>query len=69
LQTGSAFLFYYYKHFFSVLLLALADANYCFIVADVGAVGKNSDFIVFKDSNIERKLESNQLGIPRQAIV
>jgi len=67
--TGSGSLFYYYKHFFLILFLALVDANYCFIVVDFGPVEKNSDSIVFKDSNIGRKLESNQLGIPRQAIV
>ena len=64
MPTGSGSLFYNYKHFFSILLLALVDANYCFIVVDVGAVGKSSDSIVFKKSNIGRKLESNQLGIP-----
>jgi hypothetical protein len=69
MPTGSGSLFYNYKDFFSVLLLALADANYCFIVVDVGAVEKNSNSIVFRDSNIRRKLESNQVAIPRQAIV
>ena len=56
-------LFYNYKHFFSILLLSLVDANYCFIAVDVEAVGKSSDFNVFKKSNIGRKLESNQMGI------
>ena len=63
-ETGS--LFYNYKHFFSILLLALVDANYCFIAVDVGAAGKSSDSNVFKNSNIGRKLESNTLGIPPQ---
>jgi hypothetical protein len=57
-------LFYNYKQFFSVLLLALVDANYCFIVVDIGSFGKSSDSNVFKKSSIGRKLESNQLGIP-----
>ena len=64
MPTDSGSLFYNYKHFFSILLLALVDANYCFIAVDVGAVGKSSDSNVFKKSNIGRKLESNQLGIP-----
>jgi hypothetical protein len=38
---------------------ALVAANYCFIVVDVGAVGKSRNSSVFKTSNIERKLESN----------
>jgi hypothetical protein len=64
MPTRSGSLFYNYKHFFSILLLALVDANYCFITVDVGAIGKSSDSNVFKKSNIGRKLESNQLGIP-----
>ena len=64
LPTGSGSLFCNYKHFFSILLLALVNANCCFIAVDVGAVGKSSDSNVFKNSNIGRKLESNQLGIP-----
>jgi len=61
MPTGSGSLFYNYKHFFSILLLALVDANYCFITVDVG---KSNDSSVFKNKNIGRKLESNQLGIP-----
>ena len=64
MPTGSGSLFYNHKHFFSILLLALVAANYCFITVDVGAFGKSSDSNVFKKSNIGRKLESNQLGIP-----
>jgi hypothetical protein len=47
MSTGSGSLFYNYKHFFSILLLALVDANYCFIAVDVGAVGKTGDSNVF----------------------
>jgi len=61
MPTGSGSLFYNYKHFFSILLLALVDADHCFITVDVG---KSSDSNVFKNKNIRRKLKSNQLGIP-----
>jgi len=64
LPTGSGYLFYNYKHFFSILVLALVDANYCFIAVGVGAFGKSSDSNVFKKSKVGRKLQSNQLGIP-----
>jgi hypothetical protein len=50
---------------FSILLLALVvDADCCFITVAVVAIGKSGDFNVFKHSNIEMKLESNQQGIP-----
>jgi len=62
--TGSGSLYYNYKRFFSILLLALVDANYFFIPVDVGAVVKSGNFNVFYNSNIGRRLESNQLGIP-----
>jgi hypothetical protein len=65
MPTGSGPLFYNYKHIFPILLLDLTYANYCFIAVDVGAVGKSSDSFVFRNSNLGRKLESNQLGIPR----
>ena len=48
IPNGCASLFHLYKHFFPILRLVLVDANYCFIAVDVGAVGKNSDFIVLR---------------------
>lgn len=62
MPSGSGSLHYNYKHFFSILLLALAEANYHFISVDVGAVGKSSNSNVFKNSNIGRKLELHQQG-------
>jgi hypothetical protein len=50
--SGSLFFFFTYKHF-SILFLALADANYFFIAVDVGAVGKSSNSSVFKKSNMK----------------
>jgi len=60
---GSRSLLYYNKHF-SVLLLALVDADYCLIAVAIVANWKSSESNDFKNSNTERKLELNQLGIP-----
>lgn len=40
-RSGS--LYMNYKHYFSIGLLAIADANYKFIYVDVGSYGKDSD--------------------------
>lgn len=62
-MSGS--LFYNYKNYFSVVLLAIVDANYKFIYIDVGAFGKESDSTIFERTPFYRKLENNELNIPR----
>jgi hypothetical protein len=47
MPTGSGSPFYKYKHFFSIILLALVGAYYCVIAEDVGALGNSSDSNVF----------------------
>ena len=47
---GSGSEFFNYKHFFSVLFLALVDANYKFIYVDAGAAGRAGDAGDFHDS-------------------
>jgi hypothetical protein len=47
-------LFLNYKHYFSIVLLAICDANYYLSLKDVGAFGKNCDSNVFKNSVLSR---------------
>ncbi|XP_034838224.1 protein ALP1-like [Maniola jurtina] len=61
-ESGS--MYYNYKHFFSLVLMALCDANYCFIWIDVGAYGKDSDSGVFKETSLFKKLSENSLNLP-----
>jgi len=44
--------------------MAVADADYCFISAEVGAHVLSSDSSVFKNSTFGKLLESNKLNIP-----
>lgn len=62
IESGS--LYYNYKHFYSTVLLALCDANYCFIFVDIGSYGKSNDSTIFKNSTIYKKLVDKTLNIP-----
>ncbi|GFX72925.1 DDE Tnp4 domain-containing protein [Trichonephila clavipes] len=46
-----------YKGTFTIILLAYVDANYKFVLADIGAEGHNSDGGVFKNSIFGQSLE------------
>uniref|UniRef100_A0A0P4VZE0 DDE Tnp4 domain-containing protein n=1 Tax=Scylla olivacea TaxID=85551 RepID=A0A0P4VZE0_SCYOL len=61
---NSGSLYYNYKNYFSILLLAVCDASHKFIFIDVGAYGKSSDSTVFKESKFFRKLENQTLNVP-----
>lgn len=53
-----------YKHTFSIVLLALADANYKLIYIDVGSKGRISDGGVFSRSTLYTAIERDMLNIP-----
>lgn len=53
-----------YKGYFSVVLMALADADGMYISIDVGDYGRNSDGAVFKTSNLGQLLNQNKLNLP-----
>ena len=61
-QSGS--LFFNYKGYFSLVLLALVDANYRFIFVDIGEYGSNCDSNVFQFSNFGKKYRNEKLHIP-----
>ena len=61
-HSGS--MFFNYKGFFSIVLLALVDADYKFTVVDVGSNGRISDGGVLRESNLQAALDTNSLGIP-----
>ncbi|XP_008180130.1 protein ALP1-like [Acyrthosiphon pisum] len=65
--NNSGSLYFNYKKYFSIVLMAIADANLCFIAIDFGAYGKEGDSNVFKESCFGKKLYSNQLKLPELA--
>lgn len=64
---NSGSLFFNYKKYFSLILMAVVDANLCFTSIDVGAYGKEGDSNLFKDCPIGKKLYAKQLNLPYPA--
>jgi hypothetical protein len=62
LKSGS--LYYNYKGWFSIILLAVCDARYSFTLVDIGSYGSSNDSGVFSNSNMGHALEGGQRSIP-----
>lgn len=62
IQSGS--LYYNYKDTFSIVLLAVVDAQLRFIYVDVGTNGRISDKGVWNKSSLRKKLDENSVKIP-----
>ena len=60
----SSSLYFNYKHFFSIVLLALVDANYKFIYVDVGAAGWSGGAGIYGNSTLKHSLDTNRLNLP-----
>ena len=61
-KSGSHF--YNYKNRFSIVLLALVDANLRFLYVDVGTNGRVSDGGVYGKSSLKQALDMNSLNMP-----
>ncbi|XP_055922968.1 putative nuclease HARBI1 [Eupeodes corollae] len=62
-------LFYNYKGFHSIVLMAIADANYKFVYIDVGAHGSEGDANVFASTNIGKATLQDNLPFPEDMVV
>ena len=56
--------YFNYKQLFSVVFMAVVDADYKLIYIDVGCNGRVSDGGVFKNFSVYKALENNDLNIP-----
>ncbi|KAJ8018792.1 Protein ALP1-like [Holothuria leucospilota] len=61
-NTGS--LYFNYKNTFSIVLLALVDANLQFLAIDVGSYGRNSDGGIYANSNLGKAITNGRLNWP-----
>ncbi|XP_050063324.1 uncharacterized protein LOC126552659 [Aphis gossypii] len=63
-KTGS--LFFNYKDYFSIVMLAMVDANYKFIAVDVGSFGREGDSGIFLKSNMGQQILDGSFGFPER---
>ena len=63
-DTGSAY--YNWKHFYSVILLCLVDANYRVIWSQVGSSGRQGDAGLFLESNLRTAFMTGALNVPQK---
>ena len=60
-NTGSDY--FNFKKYFSIVLMAVADANY-FTATDVGSCGREGETYVLKKSNFWKRFTAGQLDLP-----
>ena len=61
---NSGLSFYNYKHTHSIVLLAICDAYYHFIMVDVRDAGRHSGGDVLANSSFGKALHNNTLSLP-----
>ena len=61
---NSGSLFYNYKSYFSIVLLAVASADYRFVMVDVGAYGSSNDSGVLNHTTFFKWLSNKNLDVP-----
>ena len=64
-KSGSKY--FNFKGFFSLVLLAICDAKYCFTFVDIGQYGSGNDSGVIKLSHMGKCFEDNSLNVPKVA--
>ena len=62
--ANSGTVYFNYKKTFSVILLVLVDANYNFIMIDVGSFGRSSDGGILSHPALGKRMENGRLSIP-----
>lgn len=61
-HSGSEY--YNYKHFNSIVLMALVDATYKFLYVDIGSYGRVADGGVFNSCTLAKGLNEGSMNIP-----
>nr|CAI5836345.1 unnamed protein product [Callosobruchus analis] len=62
LKSGSEY--FNYKSSFSVVLMALCDANYCITYVNIGSPGRMSDGGIFQNCKLSEYMENGNINFP-----
>lgn len=61
-HSGS--LYFNYKDFCSIVIMALCHSNYRFTHVDIGAFGSEADTTIFQKSKLWKNIEHNKIEFP-----
>ena len=66
---GSGSFYFNYKKFFSIVLMAVVNAKYEFLMVDVGINGRVSDGGVINQTAFGRRFNEHQLNLPQPEVL
>uniref|UniRef100_A0A1B6HZT2 DDE Tnp4 domain-containing protein n=1 Tax=Homalodisca liturata TaxID=320908 RepID=A0A1B6HZT2_9HEMI len=66
---NSASLYFNYKHYFSIVLMAVTDADYKFVFIDVGSYGKCGDYTIFQQSALHQRILADTIDLPEDRAI
>jgi len=61
--------YYNHKGFFSIVLMAICDVQYCFTIVDIGNFGRDNDAQIFHSSEMGKAFISGNIIVPFQTEV
>lgn len=66
---NSGSMYFNYKQYFSIVLMAVADSKYRFTYVNIGSYGKDCDASIFKETSLWKSIENNQSEIPEDEFI
>lgn len=66
-KSGS--LFFNYKTFYSIVMLAIVDADCKFVCVDVGSYGREGDAAIYAKSAFGKQINAGKFNMPRPTVI